>query len=233
MIACIEGVDLSGKGTQVKLLRERLVAKVIKFPNRETDTGRMIYEHLDRYWHARFNVGPDHASQLTVGERVLEQRAEWLLDATVFQALHTVNRLEQAEEIKRYKGTHNEWLLLDRYWPSGVVFGAADGLDEEWLLRIHQSLPQPDFFVLLDIDMEQVTTRFGKMVSTGERTPDRYESDDKVASRIERYRRLWAMPYGEHARWREGSAWRVVNARQEPELVYQDVLRALLPRRVE
>lgn len=232
MIACIEGVDLTGKGTQVKLLKERLNARVIKFPNAETYTGKVIYEHLRREWEVRFNAPDAIARGLTPGEEAVEAAAQWMLDATVFQALQTVNRLELAPEIARYKGTHGEWLVLDRYWPSGVVFGGADGLDEEWLLNIHRSLPQPDYFVLLDMDLEHVTARFKKLVETGERKPDRYEADERVANRIALYRKLWAMPYGELAPWKEGSAWRVVDARREPELVYQDVLRALLPKRV-
>lgn len=193
MIVCIEGVDLCGKGIQTKLLQKQLDARVIKFPNRETDTGKMIYAHLDREW------------SVPTSEKV---------DATVFQALHTVNRLEQAEEIRRFDGS-SKWLVLDRYWPSGVVFGAADGLDEDWLLAIHASLPQPDYFILLDIDLEQVQQRLKRLVETGERKPDRYEADDKVADRIARYRRLWATARPK---------WYMVNARQQPELVHQEIM---------
>lgn len=203
-VVCIEGPDLVGKGTQTKLLQARLGAKVLKFPNRDTYTGRVIYEHLDRNWRA--------AHELISREQQL--------DATVFQALHAVNRLEQAEEIKRYQGT-DEWLILDRYWPSGVVYGGADGLNEEWLLRIHQSLPQPDFFILLDIDMEQLRERLQKMVTAGERKPDRYESDDKTLDRIYRYRRLWG------GRAREGNGWWQVNARESPLAVCESIFSIL------
>lgn len=209
MIVCLEGPDLVGKGTQTKLLQARLGAKVLKFPNRDTYTGKVIYEHLDRYWRAKLYpvLGEPNGS-------IREDR----LDATVFQTLHAVNRLERAEEIKRYQWT-NEWLILDRYWPSGVVYGGADGLDEEWLLHIHQSLPQPDFFILLDISMEQLTERLQKMVAAGERKPDRYENDHKVLDRIERYRRLWAE--------RLSDKWRVVSGREAPEVVCQNILRIL------
>lgn len=233
MIACIEGVDLCGKGTQVKMMMERVPgpSKVIKFPNRDSDTGRMIYEHLDRRWAVEFSLGLATTREEIEQARERVAPARKLLDATVFQALQTVNRLELAEEINRYRGTHNEWLILDRYWPSGVVFGGADGLDTDWLLAIHSSLPQPDYFVLIDVDLADVVKRAKHMASTGERKLDRYEGDDKVGDRIARYRRLWDMLPGELAPWKTGT-WRVVNGRHDPELVYQDVLRALLPKRV-
>ena len=45
--------------------------------------------------------------------------------------------------------------MLDRYWASGYAYGTADGIDSDWLLTIHDALPQPDLTVLCDITVEE------------------------------------------------------------------------------
>lgn len=204
MMVCLEGVDLCGKGTQTRLLADALQAKVFKFPDAKTEVGELIYEHLDRKWRA------------TYGDRELMDSK---LDAIVFQALQTMNRLEHAEELEAYARTYNpKWAVLDRYWPSGVVFGGADGLNHDWLVKIHSSLPQPHFFILLDIEYVDVQARMRDL----KRPADRYESDDRVKDRIARYRKLWAE--------RPGSAhntWITVNAAQPAEKVLAAIIHQL------
>jgi dTMP kinase len=89
------------------------------------------------------------------------------------------NRYEVAGNINQLldSGIH---VVCDRFWMSGLVYGMADGLDRDWLLRVHESLPQPDLWILLDADPK---------VSI-ERRPerrDRYERDDKAELRRQLY----------------------------------------------
>lgn len=120
VIIAVEGIDGSGKTTFCAALAERLGIGILKFPNKETASGRKLY------------------SMLADGSA----RAEPML----FQALQAVNRYEVAGELQ------GESLILDRYWLSSVAYGAAAGLDRDWLVQINELLPQPTMWVYLDLD---------------------------------------------------------------------------------
>jgi len=151
MIICIEGTDAAGKATQSKRLAERLTAQRIAFPtyneHPKSLVGPVIDAHLKGRWRTSAAMGPDEFTH-----------ADGHLDALVFQALMTVNRYELAGQIDAsvLRGQH---VVLDRYWPSGYVYGSVDGLDKAWLLRIHECLPQPDLFILLDVTYETALAR--------------------------------------------------------------------------
>lgn len=201
MIACIEGLDGLGKSTQCALLAARLKAKLWKFPNKDTPTGKLIYEHLERKWEVTTEYYTPRGSN-TVSEEIA--------DALVFQALQVANRMEVATELMRDASTGN--VVMDRYWPSGYAYGKADGLDGEYLINLHRWLPQPDVFILLDGDPDTSAYR------RPERR-DRYEKDALHLQKVtENYRELWG-----RNRKAEPRRWRVVNARQTVEEVSADI----------
>jgi dTMP kinase len=172
VIICIEGIDAAGKATQSKLLAERIEGSVRAFPDYTTPTGLLIGSHLKGDWDARQIWGG-------VGDMPSPE-----IDGLVFQALMTVNRLEHAVSIsaERERGRH---LVLDRYWPSGVVYGQDDGLDRDYLINIHTWLPQADVYLLLDVDPRESVLR----------RPERRDRYEKRAGLMERaakrYRELW------------------------------------------
>jgi len=57
-----------------------------------------------------------------------------------FQALQILNRLETFEHLNP-----DENYIFDRYKLSGIVYGLADGLQEEWIREVCDLLPDPDF----------------------------------------------------------------------------------------
>jgi len=190
MIIVLEGVDGVGKTTQSKLLAERLKAKLWKFPNTNggSPTGKLIYEHLRREW--------------WVGAK-LESAQLALDEALVFQALQLANRMEVANQL--LDDASRGHVVIDRYWPSGFAYGMAEGLDGEYLIRLHRWLPQPDLFILLD----------GEPGLLRERRPergDRYEADPPYLERVSRfYRQLWHQM--------GGPKWQMVDAAQSCEAV--------------
>lgn len=60
--------------------------------------------------------------------------------AASFQALQILNRLETFERLNP-----NGYYIFDRYTLSGIVYGLADGLPEEWIREVCGLLPAPDF----------------------------------------------------------------------------------------
>lgn len=175
MFVAIEGVDAAGKHTQSKLLADKLGAKLYSFPDYTSPMGHLIKGHLKRYWSAVPGVG-------SIPEGV--HRDLETLNAYVFQALQLTNRMEHAVAIREAQDG-GEHIVADRYWPSGWVYGQADGLDPEWLLRIHEYLPGPDLYLLLDIDPAQSAVR------RPERR-DRYEEREGLMEQVAGlYRKLW------------------------------------------
>lgn len=204
MIVCVEGLDGVGKSTQAALLVERLKAKFFKFPSKSSATGKIIYEHLERKW------------EVTRTARYIDRE---FTDSMVFQALQLTNRMEFASEIKDAAGRGH--VVMDRYWPSGFAYGCGDGLDPEYLLKIHEHLVQADLYFLLDADVEDSAKRMAGRVK------DRNEDNTDLLRVIaNHYRTLWTMmsaPGGPAV-----PRWVVINARgtkeQTTELINQAII---------
>lgn len=204
----LEGIDGCGKSTQSKRLVEKLGSKFWKFPNKDTPTGRLIYSHLARDWRTRVEqvICPAGFDDDT-------------LDATVFQALQVMNRLEVAQELdKDMKGPRD--VVMDRYWPSGYAYGSAEGLDGEYLINVHSMLPQPDVFLLLDVDVKD----------SKERRPerrDRYEENSTFMTLVaQNYRNLWKTMSARTLTSKQ--EWIIINARNGVEDTAKAVLDAVV-----
>lgn len=192
MLIALEGIDGSGKSYHSERLAERLNGTRRVFPDRRNVTGNAINSHLLGWWSADWKVGPDEAEGYLAAP----------IDALVFQALQTVNRLEVLPALKAdmVKGP----VVLDRYTASGMVYGQAEGLDMGWLESIHISFPQPDLWLLLDVDLS----------TSKERRPDRRDRYEKNSGFIEKvtglYRELWTAKRLEAV---QGYKWITVDAR--------------------
>ncbi|OAR02000.1 hypothetical protein LLEC1_05916, partial [Akanthomyces lecanii] len=100
----LEGLDRSGKTTQVKLLGQKLaeqgrLVKLMRFPDRTTQIGQMI----DSYLKSAVRMD-DHAIHL----------------------LFSANRWEAAEGINTLLESGTT-IVCDRYAHSGMVYSAAKG----------------------------------------------------------------------------------------------------------
>ncbi|KAI5479313.1 thymidylate kinase [Pseudohyphozyma bogoriensis] len=133
-----EGLDRSGKSTQVKTLVDKLRASGIKardarFPDRTTTTGKMIDSYL---------------------------RNATELDDRSIHLLFSANRWELAEGILKdlREGTT---IVCDRYGFSGIAFSAVKGLSYEWCQSPDVGLPQPDLVLFLDISPAAAAARGG------------------------------------------------------------------------
>lgn len=204
LMVAIEGCDAAGKHTHSERLATRLSASLFSFPDYNTEIGELINRHLHAEWVTRETVQTDDQSTYTVQHNPH-------LDALVFQSVQTANKYEIAPEIveARRKGP----VILDRYWPSAVAYGGVDGIDPQWLIRVHLMLPQPDIFILLDIDLEHSIAR------RPERR-DRYERDHEgMTKRIEAYRQLWDRMSSFRDWLGRAPQWGIVDARADTDTV--------------
>ncbi|KAI9027142.1 deoxythymidylate kinase [Phycomyces nitens] len=134
----LEGCDRSGKSTQCQQLVKRLQAngysaQYRNFPNRTTQTGKMI----DSY---------------------LRQATE--LDDHAVHLLFSANRWEAMKSIKDTLDA-GITLVVDRYAFSGVAFSSAKGLDLKWCKQPDVGLLSPDMVVFLDLLIDEAEKRGG------------------------------------------------------------------------
>ncbi|KAG2228867.1 hypothetical protein INT48_003155, partial [Thamnidium elegans] len=138
LLIVVEGCDRSGKSTQCDNLVKRLLgngvdSELVKFPDRTTQTGKMI----DSY---------------------LQQKSE--LDDHAIHLLFSANRWEAMKTLEE-KLNSGKTLIVDRYAFSGVAFSSAKGLDLEWCRNPDIGLLTPDIVLFLDLPIDEAEKRGG------------------------------------------------------------------------
>ncbi|RCH85812.1 hypothetical protein CU097_004665 [Rhizopus azygosporus] len=138
LMIVVEGCDRSGKSTQCELLVHNLKSRnidseLIKFPDRTTQTGKMI----DSY---------------------LRQKSD--LDDHAIHLLFSANRWEAMKAISE-KLLAGKTLVIDRYAYSGVAFSVAKGLDFDWCKHPDVGLLSPDLVLFLDLSINEAEKRGG------------------------------------------------------------------------
>ncbi len=153
-LIAFEGLDQSGKETQVRRLSDRLERAghqvvALTFPCYQTEIAHEIKRALDG---AR-DYAPD-----------------------VLQLLFIANRYE-------YRTLISSWIadghivLCDRYLASSIAYGEAQGLDPGWLAATQRLLPAPALTILIDIAPETAVAR----KASGR---DRFERDVALLRRV-------------------------------------------------
>ncbi|KAK0540479.1 Thymidylate kinase [Tilletia horrida] len=172
----IEGLDRSGKSTQVSRLAHALGAgegraRVVKFPERTTTIGQMI----DGY---------------------LTKKAE--VDDRAIHLLFSANRWELAPSILKdlEAGKH---IICDRYAFSGIAYSCAKGLPFSWCLNPDAGLPLPDLTLFLSLSPEVAAQR----AAYGQ---ERYEVPALQRKVREVFKDVGAALNRMHSRSREGEA---------------------------
>ena len=189
-LIAFEGLDQSGKQTQaarlLAALKERgRETRFLSFPAYET----LIGADIGRALRGERDHSPD-----------------------VMQLLYIANRYEFRPAIQQWLAA-GEVVVCDRYLASSVAYGAAQGLDERWLVQVQSHLPQPALTLLLDIPPEASLRR-------KQRDRDRFEQDLQL---LERVRRSYL---GQAADPR----WVRINGDRDKDTVTQDVVDAVRSR---
>ena len=162
-LICFEGLDKSGKTTQIQKLQEiflfdEIKYKVFKYPRKESTT----FQIIELYQSELIDLHPKAA-----------------------HLLYSANRWESQDDIQGYlnAGYH---VILDRYFYSGAAYSnGSNGLDLNWCLQSDSGLLVPDIIFYIDTDpmIRIERTRVGK-------TQDRYE-DEKTQSNVERVYKMF------------------------------------------
>ncbi|MEM0149949.1 MAG: dTMP kinase [Candidatus Micrarchaeaceae archaeon] len=140
MFIAFEGIDGSGKTTQIALLHKYLE-----------------HENIDNVMTSEPTEGP-------IGRMIKHIiRKEKQFDVAALQLLFTADRSYHVEHFIRKWDMEGKLILCDRYIFSTLAFGGASGLDKPWLFEINKNFPMPDITIVLDISprlaMERVHSR--------------------------------------------------------------------------
>jgi dTMP kinase len=142
----IEGLDGSGKSTQLKLLREHLDQKAVPYK----------YLHFPRLGEGMFG---ELVARFLRGEMGANDQVDPYLVAMLFAG----DRADASSRIRQWMDDGN-MVVVDRYVYSNIAFQCAklSGLDEQlklrdWILEfefIYNRLPRPDLNLYLDVPFE-------------------------------------------------------------------------------
>lgn len=135
-----EGLDGSGQSTQANLLKNFLIEQglsviLTKEPTLESEAGKKIRKILDK---------KEKTSPKNLQELFTEDRKEHLKKLII-------------PALKKRK-----IVISDRYFFSSFAYGAADGLDLEWLIKINNQFLLPDLIFFLKVNSEICIQRIEK-----------------------------------------------------------------------
>lgn len=162
----IEGLDGSGQSTQSKLLKDFLIKKrfkviLTKEPTLNSEAGKKIRRVLDK----KEKTPPKKLQELFANDRKEH------LKKIIIPALK--------------KG---KIVISDRYFFSSFAYGAADGLNLQWLIKINDKFLLPDLTFILKVSPKICIKRIEKRNKGKERTL--FEEKDKLAKVWEIYKIL-------------------------------------------
>jgi dTMP kinase len=185
-LVAFEGIDQAGKMTQARMVQSHIrelgvACEVRGYPDYETPIGSLI--------------------QASLGDTPLDARARVMLFAA--------NRWEKDGEVRSLVES-NAVVLVDRYSASNVVYGAAQGFDEAWLLNLESGLLDPHVTLFIDISAAESRRR---------------KSHGRDG--FERNRELLEKARAHYLRLSERLDWIVVDGEQAHDEVTRAILQAL------
>jgi dTMP kinase len=129
MIIVFEGLDGSGKGTQIKMLRDKLKCPIQNYPDR---TG--IYGYLF--------------------EKVLKKKINVELSGYELLPMFLMDMIKDKNKLEKYKGNESNHIILDRYAHSTLAYQSAQGIIyEKGKAMIEEfDLIEPDILFIIDVE---------------------------------------------------------------------------------
>lgn len=218
MIIALEGIDASGKETQCTLLQQTLAVhpsheekttRVCDFPNYESVAGGVVGRIL-----RGDTLILDNSEEVTP-----ESGAVWSIDkAIIIQSVMIADRMEwQSQLFDWYADLGDGVLILDRYKMSGLVYGQADGITRDWIMRAQSAVIEPYINILIDITVEESVRR----------RPDRQDYYEKNFPKLRKVRDLYLEEFDRHSS-ESDNYYFVVDGMASPEVVQERIMDVLI-----
>jgi dTMP kinase len=185
-IIVIEGTDKAGKTSQSRLLAETLkvsgkVCVILDFPDYTTSIGIEIKAFLE-------------------GKRDYPPEAKHLL--------FSANRWEKKKEIESML-ENGTIIVMNRYWQSNLVYGVANGMDVNWLLRLDKGLPKENIVFVILVN-PSISAKRAEM-------QDAFESDPQLAAKA----------YENYLKFAKQFRWRIIDGSKSKEQVHQEIMKII------
>jgi dTMP kinase len=185
-IIVIEGTDKAGKTSQSRMLAETLKASgkvcvILDFPDYTTPIGVEI-------------------------KAFLEGKRDYLSE--VKHLLFSANRWEKKKEIESML-ENGTIIVMNRYWQSNLVYGVANGMDTNWLLRLDKGLPKEDIVLVILVNPSISANRA--------EIQDLFESDSQLAAKAHKNYLKFAKQY----------RWKVIDGSKSKEQVHQEITKII------
>ncbi|HWS20607.1 MAG TPA: dTMP kinase [Nitrososphaera sp.] len=185
-IIVVEGTDKAGKGSQSRMLAETLKASgkvcvILDFPDYTTPIGIEI-------------------------KAFLEGKRDYLPE--VKHLLFSANRWEKKKEIESML-ENGTIIVMNRYWQSNLVYGAANGMDIKWLLLLDKGLPKEDIVLVILVNPSISAQRA--------EIQDMFESDPQLA----------ANAYKNYLKFAKQYRWKVIDGSKSKEQVHQEITKII------
>jgi dTMP kinase len=185
-IIVIEGTDKAGKTSQSRMLAETLkvsgkVCVILDFPDYTTPIGMEI-------------------------KAFLEGKRDYLPE--VKHLLFSANRWEKKKEIESML-ENGTIIVMNRYWQSNLVYGMANGMDINWLLRLDKGLPKEDIVLVILVN-PSISAKRAEM-------QDAFESDPQLAAKA----------YKNYLKFAKQYRWKVIDGSKSKEQVHQEITKII------
>jgi dTMP kinase len=185
-IIVIEGTDKAGKTSQSRLLAETLKASgkvcvILDFPDYTTSIGLEIKAFLE-------------------GKRDYPPEVKHLL--------FSANRWEKKKEIESML-ENGTIIVMNRYWQSNLVYGVANGMDVNWLLRLDKGLPKENIVFVILVN-PSISAKRAEM-------QDAFESDPQLAAKA----------YENYLKFAKQFRWRIIDGSKSKEQVHQEIMKII------
>jgi dTMP kinase len=131
----LEGIDLSGRTTQVQLLQDWLIAQRYHVTTTAWRTSPLISDIL-----TRARTGPP-------------------LQPLTYSLLFCADHMDRTQQVIRPALERGEIVLADRYTYTAFARDAARGLDRTWVRNLYRFSARPDIVFYLHISPEEAVKR--------------------------------------------------------------------------
>lgn len=203
-----EGLDGSGKSSLMAALERELERRGMSFQRTREPGGTPLGDEV-RHMILR-KEGPTPVP-----------RAELLM--------YEVSRAQLVEQVIRPTLAKGVWVLCDRFTASSVAFqGGGRNISENEVEMLNDFATgglKPDLTVLLDLSVEESRRRRqGRGAQNG-------EGEDRIESEADSFHEKVRQSFLKQAR-SAGDSWLVLNAQETPEVLFQQLLKALVEKNI-
>jgi dTMP kinase len=217
MFIVFEGLDSSGKKTQVEILKHRLENQDLEveyfdFPAYATPLGQLVGAYL------RGDYGPK--------EQIPAESASLLFATDRYQFKARLQELIKAGRV----------VISNRYTQSNLGFQAANFSGRErdrmirWIEAVESRLPQPDLVIFLDVPVSAAASLLEGRAKTGGRAADIHERDRRYQEKV----RKNYLSLARRGRWlvircarRTAAGWEVLPPEEISEKIWARVKKLL------